>query len=127
MKDWIESARAGDFAAIPADLSFASGVKLAHLIDGYAVAGGTAECAAIANRISAELRETGKTAASALDLWIAYFGEHRRYRHFGHPPHKADAEPLDKLAQALRCALFRLSPRQKAGIMSIVQPKEAAV
>ena len=41
-------------------------------------------------------------AASALTLWVALFGEHRRWRHFGYEPGGQDLLYLDSLCEALR-------------------------
>ena len=124
MTEWLDRVRAGDFSAIPVDIAFSSGVGLAHLIDGCAVAGGSAACAEISRRVGDELLRTVKTTASALDLWIALFGEHMRLRHFRYAPSADERKRLDTLVQALRRALLGLSPKGKAGIMAIVEPRQ---
>jgi hypothetical protein len=115
---WVERVRRGDFAAIPRDLDFASAGGLALLIDGYGVAGGVGQCAAIHDRVLQRCLEDDRSGATALDLWISIFVAKRRAYRQGPPPEGGELNALDKLLAELRDALLALAPRQKAGIMA---------
>jgi hypothetical protein len=118
---WVERVRRGDFAAIPADLDFATAGGLALLIDGYGVAGGLGPCAAIHDRVLEHCLEEDRSGATALDLWTAlFFAQRRTYRH-GPPPEGGELNALDKLVAELRAALLALAPRQKAGIIAAMR------
>lgn len=120
---WVERVRRGDFAAIPADLDFATAGGLALLIDGYGVAGGLGPCVAIHDTVLERCLEEDRSGATALDLWIAIFFAQRRTYRQGPPPEGGELNALDKLVAELRAALLALTPRQKAGIMAAMRDR----
>jgi hypothetical protein len=121
---WVERVRAGDFSAIPADLRWAGSAKFAHLIDGYVLAGGFRPVAALFHRIM-ELMETSPDwQAPATDLWVALFGAHRAYRHFGYGPDFADQLLLDELCKMLRSELQNVGDDERQRLVShMAEPK----
>jgi hypothetical protein len=123
--DWIAKVRDGDFDAIPWLVSFEEASELALLIEGCEVAGSVQRCMAISNRVAGDIRRIGRTPASALDLWIALFGQQRAHCHAGFPPTDDEAHLFGELVRLLRLTLKDLSPKQKAGIMSIIRREEA--
>ena len=118
--DWLIKVRGGDFAAIPPKVLFIEASELALSIDGHAVAGGVARVQAICNRVVEELRREGRTCASPLDLWIALFGLQRGHCHAGLAHTDEDEQRFGELVRILRAALVALTPKQKAGIMSVL-------
>jgi hypothetical protein len=115
---WTERIRAGDFSAIPADFSWSTSAKFAHLIDGYALAGGFEPVAALYHRIMEWLETTEHWQASATDLWVAMFGAHRAYRHFGYGPDFADQLLLDELCKMLRSGLQNIGDDERQRLVS---------
>jgi hypothetical protein len=77
---------AGDFSTMPNPFTWDESAKFAHIIDGYGVAGGVEQCQEITNNAADNEPDPNDRAGSALTLWIALFGEHRRHRHSGYPP-----------------------------------------
>lgn len=118
--DWLIKVRAGDFGAIPTKVTFMEASELALSIDGHAVAGGVARVQAITNRVVEEIRREGRTCASPLDLWIALFGQQRGHCHAGLGSTVEDEQRFGELVRVLRAALIALTPKQKAGIMSVL-------
>ena len=59
-------------------------------------------------------------AGSALTLWIALFGEHRRHRHSGYEPGGQDLLYLDSLCEALRGRLQNLSPDDRDRLLAVI-------
>ena len=124
MQPWIKKVRAGQFAAIPTNMNFAEASELALVLDGYALTGGFTECMKITNRITFEMRMSGGTTASALDRWIALFGQQRGYCFSGYAAEGQSLHEFGLLAKALRAALLKLKPSQKAGIMSALRSEK---
>jgi hypothetical protein len=121
---WLERVRAGDFSAIPADFSWSTSAKFAHLIDGYALAGGFENVAALFHRIMELLETSTDWQASATDLWISLFGAHRAYRHFGYVPDFADQLLLDELCKMVRSELQNIGDDERQRLVShMAEPK----
>ena len=125
LMDWIAKVRHGDFAAIPAVVTFEEACAVASLIDGFGVAGGILESFAIGNRAVGDILRFGRTRASALDAWIAVHGWCQAHRRGGLPPTEEDAILLRRLVGHLRVCLNGLSAKQKAGIMSTIRREDA--
>ena len=121
MKPWINKVRAGDFAAIPANMDFDEASELALVIDGFGLTGGVPQLMKLSNRVAFEISVSGWTTASALDRWLALFGQQRAYHHFGYGPEGQALHEFNLLAKALRSALLQLTPSQRAGIMSVLR------
>jgi hypothetical protein len=83
---WIIDAMAGDFSTMPNPFTWDESAKFAHIIDGYGVAGGVDGCIEMTENAIDCAPDPDDRASSALTLWVALFGEHRRYGHFGYPP-----------------------------------------
>lgn len=119
--DWLIKVRAGDFAAIPTTpVTFLEASEVALSIDGYAITGSVARVQEISNRVVEEFQRTGRTRASALDLWLALFGQQRAHCHAGMAHTDADEQWFAELVRYLRTALLALTPAQKAGIISVL-------
>jgi hypothetical protein len=117
---WLADAKAGDFSTLPFPFTWDQSVVFAHIIDGYGVAGGVSECMEIAeNAINSE-PDPNNRAGSAIALWVALFGEHRRWRHFGYPPDGQDLLYLDALCEALRERLQNLSPDDRDRLLAVI-------
>jgi hypothetical protein len=121
MTDWLKKVAHGDFAAIPWNPTFREASELALLIDGYEVAGGVKKCMAISSRVADDMLRMGRTRASALDIWIALFGQQRAHRFAGCAPTDDDEHLFQELVRVLRMALKDLTPKQRAGIMSMMR------
>jgi len=126
MTDWLTKVAHGDFAAIPWNPTFEEASELALLIDGYEVAGTVEKCIKISNRVAADLRRMGRTRASALDIWLALHGQQHAHAFAGYPPTDEDEHLFDELVRVLRAALMGLTPKQRAGIMSIIRAEKAS-
>jgi hypothetical protein len=48
--NWLADAKAGDFSTMPFPFTWNRSVAFAHIIDGYAVAGGVERCMEIADK-----------------------------------------------------------------------------
>ena len=92
---------AGDFSTMPNPFTWDRSVEFAHVIDGYAVAGGVEQCQEITRNAIDSVPDPDDPAGSALTLWIALFGKHRAYRHSGYPPGPAARLYLDALCEEL--------------------------
>jgi hypothetical protein len=114
-QEWLERAGAGDFSSIPIPFDWQQSVGLAHLIDGYRIAGGFEQCAAVSARVTETYSETGEWSANALDLWLTLFFEHRRWRHFGYSPDGDDRVPLDRCARRCERSRKTSSPASAPG------------
>lgn len=121
----LKAVRNGDFAIISANIDFASARGLADLIDGFDFAGDEQRCSEIYFGVIQQCRRPGAVETTALNLLVANFYAHYAHRDCGHMPTGAEAVPYDRLARELRAALVRLTPAQKAGIMSIISHDEA--
>ncbi len=102
---WLENVRRGDFAAIPEFMDWGDSIDLAHLVDGYGLAGelGVGDPMDFAERQLAAARATGTWPGDAVELWISLFLEHRRWRFSG--PFEPDEDMvrlLDGLVRQLR-------------------------
>jgi hypothetical protein len=118
---WSHRCRSGNFRSIPAPLTWADSGWIAHLIDGYELTGSQSAGLKIAHRVMAEVRGTGRSTASALDLWVTLFFEHRYYYHTGSEPDVPTERLLDVLSERLRQKLLRLSGPQLTGLLSVMQ------
>ena len=122
---WSDRVRVGDFSAIPVPFTWEQSAKFAHLINGYDLTGSVETCFRIRDRVRHEIRATGWSTASPIDLWIALFMEHRSYRHSGFPPNGEHRVPLDQLCECLRVQLVTLGPGQRAGILAaMAEPRK---
>jgi hypothetical protein len=117
---WVARVRAGDFSAIPAPFTWSHSAALAHLLDGYAIAGGPQRLSAIYRQVRARIEAGDRREISALDLWLALFYAHRGYRHQGTPPRRRERAGLNQLCENLRCALLGLRPAERAGLLAIL-------
>ena len=106
---WLEDAMAGDFTTMPRPFTWAQSAAFAHIIDGYGIAGGVVECLRIARSAIDNEVDPNCRATSAVNLWVALFGEHRACRHFGYPPGPPELLYLDALCDELRQRLQNLS------------------
>lgn len=79
---WLHEVRAGNFDAIPTDLSWLDSVHLAHLIDGYRLTTnlGLGDPFEFEERQLAHAGESGRWAGGPAVLWTTLFLEHRRWR-----------------------------------------------
>jgi len=117
---WLADAKVGDFSTMPTPFTWDQSVKFAHIIDGYGVAGGVERCMAITQNAIDSEPDPNDRAASALTLWVALFGEHRRWRHFGYEPGGQDLLYLDSLSEALRGRLQNLSPDDRDRLLAVI-------
>ena len=129
---WLAKVRAGDFAEIPNDLSWATSVELAHLINGYSLAAeiygdgfeaenDTEHAFAVRQRVSRWLDLPTPWIGTATDLWIALFMAHRGARHRGYPPCRAEQGLLDRLCNSLRYALTQVGPVEREHLVSAMK------
>ncbi|TIP29593.1 MAG: hypothetical protein E5X67_06000 [Mesorhizobium sp.] len=112
---WERLALKGDFSAMPTPFVWDQSGRFAHFLNGYEVTGGMNPLADLALTMSAQARKTGKWEASALDLWLCLFFQHRAHRHTG----SEGGDPnLDALCETLRLALNRLTPDEARSLAS---------
>jgi hypothetical protein len=117
---WLADAMAANFSTMPLPFMWEESSAFAHLIDGYGIAGGVSECAKIANSaIDSEPRPDDRVG-SAMQLWVALFGEHRSHRHSGYPPSPEAVLYLDSLCEALRGRLQNLDPDDRERLLAIM-------
>ena len=103
---WLMAVRVGNFAAIPPDICWVESAGLAHLIDGYELAGGVAELQLLANKKLEKARQAGGLwVGTAVELWECLFAEHRR-AHFAGEPSAIELGLYDQLCQSLRWSLL---------------------
>jgi hypothetical protein len=122
---WTERARAGDFSAIPIPFTWAQSAEFSHLIDAYELTGSVDACFAILDRVLQEIRFTGRSTASPLEIWVVLFFQHRGCKHSGYQPDPARRALLDVLCERLRVQLLSLGPEQRAGILAAMnEPKQ---
>lgn len=114
---WHAAVAAGDFSALPDPLRWDETIHMALLIDGYSAAGGNHQAATIYSRLIGEIAETGDSAASPLELWIALFFSWRRQRFIYGDMTGDEVAVLDCLCTRLRQRLRELSPDELAVIM----------
>ena len=118
---WLADAKAGDFSTMPVPFKWKRSARFAHIIDGYAIAGGGVErCQEIAGRVIERGPEKDDRTASALELWVALFTEHRRWRHFGYSPNKRERRYLDRLCEALRQRLQTLALDARCRLLGVM-------
>jgi hypothetical protein len=121
---WTEKVRAGDFSAIPVPFTWAQSAEFSHLIDAYELTGSVDACFTILDRVLQEIRFTGHSTASPLDIWVVLFFQHRGCKHAGHQPNRDRRAFLDVLCERLRVQLLSLGPEQRAGILgAMIEPK----
>jgi hypothetical protein len=97
------------------DLRWENSANFAHLIDGYRLCfeAGLGDPFQFAERKLSEAKETGIWSGSALELWVAVFLEHRRWRFAGWEPEGEQAKLLDALCQRLVAALATVSANER--------------
>ena len=117
---WISDAMVGEFSTMPNPFTWDQSVKFGHIIDGYGVAGGVEQCQEITNNAADNEPDPNDRAGSALTLWIASFGEHRRHRHSGYPPGPAARLYLDALCEELGRRLRDLNPTERQRLVAII-------
>lgn len=117
---WLSDAKVADFSTMPNPFTWDKSVKFAHIIDGYGVAGGVERCMAITRSAIDNEPDPNDRAGSALTLWVALFGEHRRWRHFGYEPGPQDRMYLDMLCAALRERLQNLRPEDRDRLLAVI-------
>jgi hypothetical protein len=115
---WSDRVRAGDFSVIPIPFTWKQSAEFSHLIDGYELTGSLGACRRIRERVLGEIRSTGRSTASPLEIWVALFFEHRGCRHTGSQPCEEQQAYLDVLCERLRVQLLSLTPDQRAGILA---------
>ena len=123
MSSWLEQVRHGNLDAIPSSITFKDAWEMALLIDGFQVAGSRKMCFAISRRVAKDIRLMDKKRLSALDLWIALFAHQRLHCFIGLPLTTDEKLFIMKLGNVLGLALTDLTPKQRAGIMSMVLRK----
>lgn len=99
------AASAGDFRALPCQMSWDQSAPLAYLIDGHQLAGllGNPDAAAFADAMRARAQETGVWTGSAAELWVCLSVEHRRERSVDRVP--AEDGAIADLPRSLLTAL----------------------
>lgn len=117
---WIIDAMAGDFSTMPNPFTWDASVEFAHIIDGYTAAGGVPQCQELTNNARDSKPDPGDPAGSALTLWIALFGEHRRHRHSGYPPGQQARLYLDALCEELGRRLRSLTPADRERLVAVI-------
>jgi len=118
---WTERVRAGDFSAIPVPFTWAQSAEFSHLIDAYELTGSLKACWTIMDRVLEEIRFSGHSTASALDIWVSLFLQWRGCKHTGSQPNRARRALLDVLCERLRVQLLSLGPEQHAGILAAME------
>jgi hypothetical protein len=116
----IIDARAGDFSTMPNPFTWDESAKFAHIIDGYGVAGGVEQCQEITNNAADNEPDPNDRAGSALTLWAALFGEHRRHRHSGYPPGPEAGLYLDALCEELGRRLRDLDQAERQRVRAVI-------
>jgi hypothetical protein len=104
---WLGAVVAGNFAVVPEGFAWQDAAPLAHLIDGYRLAGemGFGEPSDFLRRRWEQARRTGRWSGSALELWVCLFLACRRERFAGVEPDEDDTALLDALCAALQIQL----------------------
>lgn len=113
LRGWLLSARAGDFSAIPYDLTWDTSLDLAMLVDGYGLAEGLG-LGVPTEYEGAQLalaQATGSWSGGAAELWATLFLEHRRWK-VSEPfqPGPEMTRLLDTLVGHLLAALREANP-----------------
>jgi hypothetical protein len=106
---WLRAVAGGDLAAVPEGLRWDDAAGLAHLIDGYRLAGEAdlGDPASFLERSEETARRTGRWSGSALELWVCLFLACRRGRFAGIEPGPEMTAQLDALCAELRTRLAR--------------------
>ncbi|MEN5084010.1 hypothetical protein ABE438_16135 [Bosea sp. TWI1241] len=116
---WLDRVRHGDFSAMPEAFTWEDSAAFAHLLHyDVSVALGLGELALWANERADEAAMTGSWRATAIELWLCTFYEHRRYRHFGFEPAGADHELIAHLWQQLRSQLQTIGDDERTTILA---------
>ncbi|PKB13356.1 hypothetical protein B0I00_3395 [Novosphingobium kunmingense] len=105
---WLGEVARGNLAAIPEDLDWDGSCGLAHLIDGYGLLGmrRIEDADSWSRSMNDAAQRTGRWSGGPVELWIALFIEHRRWRMAS--PYEPEGEQkavLDALVRDLRCSL----------------------
>jgi hypothetical protein len=119
-ENWLADAKVGDFSTMPNPLTWDKSVKFAHVINGYSVAGGVEQCVEITDKAIDNEPDPADRAGSALTLWVAQFGEHRRWRHFGYPQGQEARLYLDALCEELGRRLRDLNPAECQRLVAVI-------
>jgi hypothetical protein len=106
---WLDNVLDGDFAAIPADISWTDGAPLASLVDGYRLLQllGDEDKQAFLDRQRHTQQVTGIWPGDVVTLWTTLFME-ARADHFGANDFTNELPHLDLLCRQLRDALIEL-------------------
>lgn len=102
---WLAKVHQGDFAAVPIGIRWDESAGLAHLIDGYELAGSTEALQRLANEQLEKAECSGVWAGTPLQLWLCLFAEHRRATHSGMGPSENGLPLYDDLCRTLRRSL----------------------
>jgi hypothetical protein len=125
---WSDRVRGGDFSAIPIPFTGNQSAEFSHRIDGDDLTDSLGACRRIRERVLEEIRSTGRSTASPLEIWVALFFEHRGCRHSGCQPDDEEPACLDVLCERLRVQLLSLTPDQRAGILAaMTEPRNKVV
>jgi hypothetical protein len=104
---WLAQVRAGDFSAIPSDITWSTSTELAHLIDGYRLVdvAGLGDPSTFLDSQRAYHADNGVWRGDAVALWSTLFLEHRAARFAGASHAGLDDASLDDLCVRLRSLL----------------------
>ena len=118
---WLIDAMSGDFTNMPTPFTWSQSAAFAHVVDGYGVAGGVTACVQITDSAIDSVVDPDDRGASAVTLWVALFGEHRRYRHGGYPPGPSELLYLDALCAELRERLRNLGTEELDRVRAVMK------
>lgn len=109
--EWVFEVSRGRFSAMPEGLGWDGSSGLAHLVDGYVLAGAPtpADAEVFVARMRNARTADGRWAGTASELWATLFLEHRRFRHYGSGPEPDEEAALDLLVSDLRRAMTALT------------------
>jgi hypothetical protein len=103
---------AGNFAAVPHDLTWEHSAPLAHLIDGYRIVevAGLGHYSDFLQQQRQQAEASGRWAGGAVELWTTLFLEQRAWHFSGHVvPEGETLKLLDTLCRQLSAALAALA------------------
>ena len=105
LRPWLNRVRTGDFSAIPERPTFGDTLYLAHLVDGYELAGikGPDEAGGVVAAVERDLASRGRVEPER--IWAAMFLEHRRLRFENRRAYPAEERQLIAWCEQLRRAL----------------------
>jgi hypothetical protein len=124
---WLQAAAQGDFSGMPGGLSFGASAGLAHLVDGYSIAGGLEGAARLARETLDARVNTGVWPGTTLDLWVTLFFLHRASRHGGTDEEDTDNPMFNELCATLSAKLQALSDVERAPILQALTRAQRAM